>query len=80
MVLEQGDFVKGIGDITYLRNILQNGSISKEYLGSSAGSDATPLDTDVSMIMSQDGTIAEKIDKTIAEDYGPICFVLYNDD
>lgn len=80
MVLEQGDFVKGIGDITYLRNILQNGSISKEYLGSSAGSDATPLDTDVSMIMSQDGTIAEKIDKTIAEGYGPIWFVLKNDD
>ena len=80
MVLEQGDFVKGIGDITYLRNILQNGSNSKEYLGSSAGSDATSLDTDVSMIMSQDGTIAEKIDRTIAKSYGPIWFVLKNDD
>ncbi len=80
MVLEQGDFVKGIGGITYLRNILQNGSVSKEYLGSHAGSDATPLDTDISMIMSSDGTISEKIAATAASSYGPIWFVLKNDD
>ena len=80
MVLEQGDFIKGIGDITYLRNILQNGSVSKEYLGSSAGSDATPLDTDISMIMSSDGTISEKMGATAASSYGPIWFVLKNDD
>ena len=80
MVLEQGDFIKGIGGITYLRNILQNGSVSREYLGSSAGSDATPLDTDISMIMSSDGTISEKMDATAASSYGPIWFVLKNDD
>lgn len=80
MVLEQGDFIKGIGGITYLRNILQNGSVSKEYLGSSAGSDATPLDTDISMIMSSDGTISEKMGATAASSYGPIWFVLKNDD
>lgn len=80
MVLEQGDFIKGIGGITYLRNILQNGSVSKEYLGSSAGSDATPLDTDISMIMSSDGTISEKMNATAASSYGPIWFVLKNDD
>lgn len=80
MVLEQGDFIKGIGGITYLRNILQNGSVSKEYLGSSAGSDATPLDTDISMIMSSDGTISEKMNATAAPSYGPIWFVLKNDD
>lgn len=80
MVLEQGDFIKGIGDITYLRNILQNGSVSKEYLGSSACSDATPLDTDISMIMSSDGTIREKMNATAASGYGPIWFVLKNDD
>ena len=80
MVLEQGDFIKGIGGITYLRNILQNGSVSKEYLGSSAGSDATPLDTDISKIMSSDGTISEKMGATAASSYGPIWFVLKNDD
>lgn len=79
MVLEQGDFIKGIGGITYLRNILQNGSVSKEYLGSSAGSDATPLDTDISMIMNSDGTISEKMGATAASSYGPIWFVLKND-
>lgn len=80
MILEQGDFIKGIGDITYLRNILQNGSVSKEYLGSSAGSDATPLDTDVSMVTESDGTIKDKFSKTAANGYGPIWFVLKNDD
>lgn len=80
MTLEKGDFIKGIGDITYLRNILQNGSVSKEYLGSSAGSDATPLDTDVSMILSSDGTIEDKFSQTAAKNYGPIWFVLKNDD
>lgn len=80
MVLEQGDFIKGIGGITYLRNILQNGSVSKEYLGSSAGSDATPLDTDISMIMSSDGAISEKMNATAASSFGPIWFVLKNDD
>jgi len=80
MKLEAGDFVKGIGDITYLRNILQNGSVSKEYLGSSAGSDSTPLDTDVSMIIKEEGTIQEKIEETASRKYGPIWFVLKRDD
>lgn len=80
MILEQGDFIKGIGDITYLRNILQNGSVSKEYLGSSADSDSTPLDTDVSMVTELDGTIKDKFSKTAANGYGPIWFVLKNDD
>ena len=80
MTLEKGDFIKGIGGITYLRNILQNGSVSKEYLGSSADSDATPLDTDISMIMRTDGTIKAKMSETAANEYGPIWFVLKNDD
>ncbi len=80
VTLEEGDFVKGIGDITYLKNILQNGSVAKEYLGASASSDATPLDTDVSLIMSSEGNIGEKISKTVSNSYGPIWFVLKNDD
>ena len=80
MNLEKGDFIKGIGGIQYLRNILQNGSVSNEYLGSSAGSDSTPLDTDVSMIMSKDKNIDAKIHEVAARNYGPIWFVLKNDD
>ena len=81
MVLEEGDYIKGIqGGITYLGSILQNGSVSKEYLGSSAGSDATPLDTDISRIMKSEGTNRDKILSTEAATYGNIWFVLKNDD
>lgn len=81
MVLEEGDFIKGItGGLQYLGNILQNGSLSKEYLGASASSDATPLDTDVSRIMSSEGTTKDKIFKTEAHGYGDIYFVLKGDD
>ena len=89
MTLEQGDFIKGINTeekkeknikYLYLRNILQNGSVSKEYLGSDATSDCTPLDTDVSMILNSEGTIREKMNKTVAAGYGPIWFVLKNNE
>ena len=80
LVLEEGDFVKGIGDITYLRNILQNGSVAKEFLGASASSDSTPLDTDLSKIMNIEGSVGDIISKTAASSYGPIWFVLKNDD
>lgn len=81
MKLEEGDYIKGIaGGLLYLGSILQNGSLSREYLGASAGSDATPLDTDVSRIMSSDGTNKDKIFKTEAYSYGDIYFVLKGDD
>lgn len=81
MILEEGDYVKGIsGGIQYLGNILQNGSVSKEYLGSSATSDATPLDTDVSRIMLSTGSNKDKLMQTIANTFGDIWFVLKNDD
>ena len=79
MELEVGDFVKGIGNITYLRSILQNGSNAKEYLGASAESDATPLDTDLSTVLESTGTIRDKIRGLAANSYGPIYFVLKND-
>lgn len=41
-----GDFVKGV-DPQYLGSILSSGSYAKEFLGSAADSDATPLDTDM---------------------------------
>lgn len=80
VTLEAGDFIKGIGGIKYLGSILQNGSVSKEYLGESATSDSTPLDTDITVIANKEGTLSYKIDNTISHDYGPIWFVLKNDD
>lgn len=80
MVLEEGDFIKGIGDIKYLKTILQNGSVSKEFLGASASSDATPLDTDLSRITKVSETTEATINGTAATSYGSIMFVLKNDD
>lgn len=78
--LRKGDFIKGIGDIKYLANILENGSVAKEFLGDSATSDGTPLDTDCSII-EQDGlSIKDAMTKTIARTYGPIWIVLKGDD
>lgn len=79
LTLEEGDLVKGIGSIKYLGDILQNGSVSKEYLGASADSDSTPLDTDLSRIIKKDGTVNDMISSTAASSYGPIFFVLKND-
>lgn len=78
--LEQGDFVKGIGDIRYLTNILQNGSVAREFLGSSAGSDLTPLDTDLSRIIGPSENIMDALNKTEAKGYGSIWLVLKYDD
>lgn len=80
MELEVEDFLKGIGDIKYLKNILQNGSVAKEFLGASSQSDSTPLDTDVSRILEKGKTIQETIAKTISRTYGPIWIVLKNND
>lgn len=48
-----GDLLKGIGD-RFFRSTLQNGTVAKEFLGSSADSDMTPLDTDLSLVLDGD--------------------------
>ena len=78
--LEQGDLIKGIGEIRYLPNILQNGSVAKEFLGDSADSDATPLDTDLSVILDQPSSIEDGLNKTEANGYGPVWLVLKGDE
>ena len=78
--LERGDFVKGIGSVLYLPNILQNGSVAKEFLGDSAGSDATPLDTDLSIILENPDSISAGLGATEASNYGPVWLVLKGDE
>lgn len=80
MRLEQGDFIKGIGSVRYLSNILQNGSVAREFLGDSAGSDRTPLDTDLSVILEHPSSIEDGLFKTDAKDYGPVWLVLKGDE
>ena len=80
MELNKGDFVKGINDIKFLKSTLQNGIVSKEFLGSKAFTDTTPLDVDLSMIMDSEGEIFQKFKRTAASNYGPIWLVMKNDD
>jgi hypothetical protein len=76
LAIHEGDFVKGVGE-KYIGSILQNGSVAREYLGSSADSDATPFDTDVSLVLESDGkSFAEIHDATPARQYGQISFVV----
>ena len=74
--LEEGDMIKGINNPEFLYQILQNGSLCKEFLGPHMSSDATPLDTDLSIIQRVRHSISKTMDDTIAEGYGPVYFVI----
>ncbi len=77
--LNAGDLLKGI-DIQFLENILQNGSVAKEYLGADANSDMTPFDTDTSMILESDvkGGFRGTIENSVAGSYGNL-FLVFKD-
>ena len=78
-ILKKDDLVKGINNTKYLRNILQNGILCKEYLGDSADSDATPLDTDLSTIKEDYNNNQKALDNTMAGSYGSTYLVFKND-
>lgn len=75
--LSPNDLLKGV-DVTYISQILQNGSVAKEFLGASSNSDYTPLDTDTSRVLSEDldGGFATGYQRSIASSYGNLCFAL----
>lgn len=78
--LKKGDLIKGLGNVEYLSYILQNGVLSKEFLGILIRSDGTPLDTDLSMVKNDTTDFAKEISLTMSKDYGPIWIVLKRDD
>ncbi|MBO7131972.1 hypothetical protein J6V85_01750 [Candidatus Saccharibacteria bacterium] len=51
--IEKGDIIKSVVSADYLPFVLENGVLSKEYLGVGEKSDCTPLDTDVSMVLEE---------------------------
>ncbi|MDB5259350.1 MAG: hypothetical protein JWO73_558 [Candidatus Taylorbacteria bacterium] len=75
--LSGGEFLKGV-NARYIGNILQNGSVAKEFLGSDASSDSTPLDTDISLVTPENaaGGFTNSISKSLANGYGDILFAL----
>lgn len=77
--LKAGDLLKGV-QTTYISNILQNGSVAKEFLGAGSTSDSTPFDTDVSLVLPDDeakgfeGAVAS----SMAPGFGQLLFALKN--
>ena len=69
----KGDLAKGINDL-YFRNILNNGSVAKEFLGSETSSDATPFDTDVELLSDESEDRAAMSE--IAQGYGDLLLVM----
>ncbi len=65
-------------EMLFISNILENGSVAKEFLGADAGSDQTPFDTDVSRVNEEDaaGGFKNAIDNSMATGYGSLLFCL----
>lgn len=59
--VEKGDFIKGVANTEYFPSMLQKGILAKDFLGGSATSDATPLDTDVEIIEKKGKTLRETL-------------------
>ena len=84
LILEEGDFIRGIGSIDSLKS-LDEGNVCKELLGTItgiSGSDTTPLDTDWTRLMTKD--IKDNIHDTIEGTptgfgFGDIFFVIKKD-
>ncbi len=77
LILHAGDLLKGT-PLQYLPGILQNGSVAKEFLGSSAQSDSTPLDTDVSRVNNEDmgSGFLGAMQSSMATGFGNLIFVV----
>lgn len=81
--LKSGDFIRGIGEIGAIESILNNGNVCNEYLGTFTGtsdSDATPLDTDWSLITKDAENIYEQVSETVTGfGFGAIYYVIKSD-
>ena len=78
--VEEGDFIKGIKGLAYFETILQNGSLAKEFLALGSTTDATPLDTDLVRVSKKNETLENLVNDSKAASFGPIFFVLRNND
>jgi hypothetical protein len=75
--IQAGDLLKGV-DVQYINNILQNGSVAKEYLGASSNSDMTPFDTDLSLVTQEDAkdSFEKAINASMASGYGQLLLAI----
>lgn len=77
IVLKAGDRFKGVG-LDDFGKILERGAVAREYLGASAGSDATPYDTDTGLILEQDlaNGVTSAVSSSPSTGYGDILLVV----
>ncbi|EKD43507.1 MAG: hypothetical protein ACD_72C00245G0001, partial [uncultured bacterium] len=75
MQFQDGDIFKGVEEM-YITSILQNGSVAKEFLGSSSSQDSTPYDTDVIVNKKISGSFSEVLSRSATASYGKFTFVL----
>ncbi|GEM_PF-4717581 len=77
IVLKAGDRFKGV-DSSNIGKILERGAVAREYLGVSAGSDATPYDSDTSLILEGDLTdgVASATNASMSTGYGNLLLLL----
>lgn len=79
IVLKAGDRFKGVNSVN-MGKILERGAVAREYLGVSAGSDATPYDSDTSLILEGDLTkgATSAVDASMSKGFGDV-FLLVRD-
>lgn len=77
LVFKAGDLLKGVNE-AFIANILQNGSVAKEFLGAASSQDSTPLDTDVSKVLPHDveGGLQTVLTQSMAPEYGHLIFAI----
>ncbi len=82
LVLEPGDLIKGVQNATsFLQSLFSNGIRAGEFLGVETHTDATPLDSDHSLILPQNigNSLRETINRTPSSGYGSFYLVIKKD-
>lgn len=82
LVLEPGDLIKGVQNANdFLQDLFANGIRAGEFLGIDTHTDATPLDSDHSLILPGKigETLSETISKTSSNGYGSFYLVIKKD-
>lgn len=77
--IEKGDFIKSV-NMDFIELVLQNGVNANDFLGADAKTDATPLDTDLSRVMTPKTPINDMIDAKNQDTgyFGKAYFILKN--
>ena len=77
--IEKGDFIKSV-NMDFIELVLQNGVNANDFLGADAKTDASPLDTDLSRVMTPKTPINDMIDAKNQDTgyFGKAYFILKN--